>query len=140
MTNPSWLPVAMLPQLQAFNAAQPEQALQMLDGLYEHSPWVVSAVLGQRPFLSLAQLKYALADAVTHAEPAAQLQLLRAHPELAGKAMQSQTLTAESTNEQQRAGLTQCTPEELHTIAQRNQAYSARFGFPFILPSVARAG
>ena len=133
MNHPAWHPVVMLLQLQAFNAAPPEQALQMLDGLYEHSPWVVRAVLGQRPFLSLAQLKYALADAVTHAEPAAQLQLLRAHPELAGKAMQSQTLTAESTNEQQRAGLNHCTPEELHTIAQRNQAYSARFGFPFIL-------
>ena len=62
-----------------------------------------------------------------------QLGLIRAHPELAGKAMVSKTLTAESTNEQGKAGLTDCTPEEFARLQQLNADYNARFGFPFIL-------
>jgi N-carbamoyl-L-amino-acid hydrolase len=62
-----------------------------------------------------------------------QLKLLRAHPELAGKAMVSRTLTAESTNEQGKAGLTDCTPEEFARIQRLNADYNAKFGFPFIL-------
>ncbi|MPM63005.1 hypothetical protein SDC9_109883 [bioreactor metagenome] len=67
------------------------------------------------------------------ADQAAQLGLIRAHPELAGKAMVSNTLTAESPNEQSKAGLTQCTPEEFARIQQLNADYNQRFGFPFIL-------
>ena len=62
-----------------------------------------------------------------------QLALIRAHPELAGKAMVSKTLTAESTNEQGKAGLTDCTPEEFARLQQLNADYNAKFGFPFIL-------
>ena len=62
-----------------------------------------------------------------------QLALLRAHPELAGKAMVSNSLTAESTSEQGKAGLTHCTPEEFARLQQLNAAYNAKFGFPFIL-------
>ena len=61
------------------------------------------------------------------------MQLIRAHPELAGKAMVSKTLTAESTNEQGKAGLTDCTPQEFATIQRLNTEYNERFGFPFIL-------
>jgi N-carbamoyl-L-amino-acid hydrolase len=63
----------------------------------------------------------------------AQLALIRAHPELAGKAMVSNTLTAESTHEQSKAGLTNCTPEEFARIQTLNADYNAKFGFPFIL-------
>ncbi|MCB2000944.1 MAG: 2-oxo-4-hydroxy-4-carboxy-5-ureidoimidazoline decarboxylase, partial [Rhodoferax sp.] len=56
-----------------------------------------------------------------------------AHPELAGKAMRDNTLTAASTHEQNKAGLTQCTDDELARIAQLNADYAARFGHPFIL-------
>src|SRR5690606_33311284 len=59
--------------------------------------------------------------------------LIRAHPELAGKAMVAQTLTSESTGEQSRAGLTHCTPEQFARLQQLNADYNARFGFPFIL-------
>ena len=54
-------------------------------------------------------------------------------PELAGKAMVSKTLTAESTNEQTTAGLTDCSPAEFARIQQLNADYNARFGWPFIL-------
>ncbi|WP_027478140.1 2-oxo-4-hydroxy-4-carboxy-5-ureidoimidazoline decarboxylase [Curvibacter gracilis] len=119
--------------LAEFNTAPAEQALQWLDGLYEHSPWIVERVLPQRPFQSLAQLKHALTQVVSQSGRDAQLGLIRAHPELAGKAMVSKSLTAESTNEQGKAGLTDCTPEEFARIQQLNADYNARFGFPFIL-------
>ncbi len=105
----------------------------MLAGLYEHSPWIAERAVSQRPFQSLAHLKYGMTQILAAAGRDAQLSLIRAHPELAGKAMQSQTLTAESTNEQNKAGLTQCTDHELQTIASLNKAYADKFGFPFIL-------
>ena len=119
--------------LQQLNSASPTEALHLLDGLYEHSPWIAEQALAQRPFASLAALKHAMVTVLAHASVDAQLALIRAHPELAGKAMVSQSLTAESSNEQQKAGLTNCTPEELAHIQQLNAQYIARFGFPFIL-------
>jgi len=119
--------------LDQLNAAPLTQAVQMLDGLYEHSPWIAEQALVRRPFASLAGLKHALVQVLDAAGTEPQLALIRAHPELAGKAMVSQSLTAESTNEQTRAGLTHCTPEEFAHIQQLNADYNARFGFPFIL-------
>jgi N-carbamoyl-L-amino-acid hydrolase len=112
---------------------RPLQAAALLDGLYEHSPWVAQAALAHRPFRSLAHLKHVMANVVRDAGTDKQLTLIRAHPELAGKAMVSKTLTAESTNEQGKAGLTDCTPEEFARIQQLNADYNAKFGFPFIL-------
>ena len=119
--------------IKQLNQATPEQATLMLDGVYEHSPWLAANAMSQRPFRSLAHLKYCLVQSLEAAGRDAKLGLIRAHPELAGKAMQSNTLTAESTNEQNKAGLTQCTPDELAYIAKLNAAYLAKFGFPFIL-------
>ena len=119
--------------LNQLNAASQEEFVQLLDGTYEHSPWIAQAAWAKRPFSSLAQLKLALVQVVRDADRARQLALIRAHPELAGKAMVSNTLTAESTNEQGKAGLTDCTPEEFATIQQLNADYNAKFGFPFIL-------
>lgn len=119
--------------LDQLNAATPPEALTLLDGLYEHSPWIAEAALQQRPFQSLAQLKILLAKVVTQAPREAQLSLIRAHPELAGKAMVSQNLTAESTNEQNTAGLTHCSPTEFAKLQQLNADYNSKFGWPFIL-------
>jgi N-carbamoyl-L-amino-acid hydrolase len=119
--------------LDQLNAAPLPEALLMLDGLYEHSPWIAEKALAQRPFASLATLKHAMVRVLAEAGVEPQLALIRAHPELAGKAMVSQTLTAESTNEQSKAGLTHCTPEEFARIQRLNADYNARFGFPFIL-------
>ena len=119
--------------LEQLNAASTAEAVALLDGLYEHSPWIAEQALAQRPFASLAHIKHAMVQVLTQAGEPAQLDLIRAHPELAGKAMQTNTLTAESTNEQNKAGLTQCTPEELAHIQNLNRQYGERFGFPFIL-------
>jgi len=119
--------------LAQLNAAPLAEAAQMLDGLYEHSPWIAESALAQRPFASVAHLKHVMTQVLDVAGRAAQVTLIRAHPELAGKAMVSNTLTAESTNEQSKAGLTQCTPEEFTRIQRLNADYNAKFGFPFIL-------
>ncbi len=119
--------------LQQLNAAGTDEAARLLDGLYEHSPWIARAALAQRPFRSLAHLKHVMAGIVAQAGRDAQLALVRAHPELAGKAMVSKSLTAESDHEQGSAGLADCTPAELARIRQLNADYSARFGFPFVL-------
>ncbi len=119
--------------LEQLNAASEAEAAKLLDGLYEHSPWIAQAALAHRPFRSLAQLKHQMAGIVREAGPEAQLTLIRAHPELAGKAMVSKSLTAESTNEQGKAGLADCTPDEFARIQALNSAYNAKFGFPFIL-------
>ena len=119
--------------LEQINVASATECAAWLDGTYEHSPWIVERALAQRPFASLAQLKLALVGVVREAGREAQLKLIRAHPELAGKAMVAKTLTAESTHEQGKAGLTDCTPAEFARIQQLNADYNARFGFPFIL-------
>jgi beta-ureidopropionase / N-carbamoyl-L-amino-acid hydrolase len=119
--------------LDQLNAAPLQEAVHLLDGLYEHSPWIAELAMAKRPFASLAALKHAMVQVLHAAGPEPQLALIRAHPELAGKAMVSQTLTTESTNEQKKAGLTQCTPEEFAHIQQLNADYNARFAFPFIL-------
>lgn len=119
--------------IEQINAAGADEAARLLDGLYEHSPWIAEAALAQRPFRSLVHLKQAMADIVRESGVEKQLALIRAHPELAGKAMVAKTLTSESTNEQGKAGLADCTPEEFARIQQLNADYNARFGFPFIL-------
>ncbi|MEG0000663.1 MAG: 2-oxo-4-hydroxy-4-carboxy-5-ureidoimidazoline decarboxylase [Comamonas sp.] len=119
--------------LEQLNQADPAQALALLDGLYEHSPWIAAAALNERPFRSLDHLKHAMVKVLADASPQSRIDLIRAHPELAGKAMVARSLTAESTNEQNRAGLTQCSLEEFARIQQLNADYNARFGFPFIL-------
>ena len=119
--------------LEQLNHAPADEAARMLAGLHEHSPWIAAQALQQRPFRSLAHLKHCMVQVLNGASRDAQLALIRAHPELAGKAMVDNALTAESSNEQSKAGLTQCTPQELAHIAELNAAYLARFGFPFIL-------
>jgi N-carbamoyl-L-amino-acid hydrolase len=119
--------------LDQLNAATPAQFTALLDGTYEHSPWIAERAAAMRPLHSLAQLKLALVQVVRESGREAQVALIRAHPELAGKAMVSKTLTTESTNEQGKAGLTDCTPEEFAKLQQLNADYNAKFGFPFIL-------
>lgn len=119
--------------LERLNAASPAEFATLLDGLYEHSPWVVERAAALRPFASVTQMKLAFAGIVRDAGPEVQRALLRAHPELAGRAAVAQTLTADSATEQGKARLADCTPEEFATLQRLNAAYGAKFDFPFIL-------
>ena len=98
--------------LEQLNRATPAEFVALLDGTYEHSPWIAERAAAQRPLRSLAHLRQVLIEVVRRASRDEQLGLIRAHPELAGKAMVARSLTAESTGEQSRAGLTDCTPAE----------------------------
>jgi allantoate deiminase/N-carbamoyl-L-amino-acid hydrolase len=104
-----------------------------LHGIYEHSPWIPERAASRRPFASAAALKLALQDSVDLAGEDERLSLLRAHPELAGKAAIAGALTAASTGEQAASGLNRCSPDEYAALHDLNAAYNARFGFPFIL-------
>jgi len=102
-------------------------------GTFEHSPWVAERAFGRGPFASVDALHGAMVRAMHDASRDEQLALLRAHPELAGKAAIRGELTADSTKEQSGAGLDQCTPEEFARINALNARYNATFGFPFIV-------
>ena len=71
--------------------------------------------------------------AVQNAGEEKQLALIRAHPDLAGRAARAKTLTPSSNQEQSGAGLDQLSDHEYQEFHRLNEAYKARFGFPFIL-------
>ena len=98
--------------------------------LFEHSPWVVERAATQRPFEDLFAGLMAPVHAAT---PDEQLALIRAHPELAGKAAIDRTLTEASTAEQASAGLDRLTADEYARFHALNGAYRERFGFPFVV-------
>jgi 2-oxo-4-hydroxy-4-carboxy-5-ureidoimidazoline decarboxylase len=102
-----------------------------LGAIYEHSPWIAEAVWRERPFASLDSLASAMARVIAESGEDRQLALIRAHPELAGRAMAE--LTADSASEQSGAGLTQCTPADLAQLTALNASYREKFGFPFVL-------
>jgi len=115
------------------NAMSPGEFRSAFGHLYEHSPWVVEEAAGERPLADFHAMLAALNAVVDTASEGKQLALLRAHPELAGKAAIDRTLTGASTEEQASAGLDRMTPEEYETFHARNAAYRKRFDFPFII-------
>ena len=104
--------------------------------IYEHSPWVAE-LAWERGLEALHDHPEALAgrmgEVLSSASPERQLEVIRAHPDLAGKAALAGTLTDDSTREQAGAGLDQCSPEELARFERLNDAYKAKFGFPFVM-------
>ena len=104
-----------------------------LGHLFEHSPWVAVEAWPRRPFRDAAHLHAELCASMRAAPGERQLTLIRAHPDLAGRLAQQRKLTAESTREQASAGLNELSAEELADFQKLNDAYRARFGFPFII-------
>ena len=119
-----------LVELNAMSAAQFTAALA---AIFEHSPWVAERAVAHRPFASRLDLHAAMCEVVDEASTAEQLDLIRAHPELAGRAAVRKELTAESTREQEGAGLDACSPEEFARLKDLNRRYHEKFGFPFIV-------
>ncbi|QHF02681.1 MULTISPECIES: 2-oxo-4-hydroxy-4-carboxy-5-ureidoimidazoline decarboxylase [Pseudomonas syringae group] len=104
--------------------------------IYEHSPWVAQQAydLGAHAELDHIETLHArMSDILLDATQAQQLALINAHPDLAGKAAVQGELTEASSNEQAGAGIHLCTPEEFQRFTELNEAYKARFGFPFIM-------
>ncbi len=105
-------------------------------GVYEHSPWIAERAFdaGLTAQADMAEgLSQLFRAQVEAGGKEAQLALLRAHPDLAGKLAVADELTEASTSEQVGAGLDACTAEELEKFQTLNDAYMKKFGFPFIL-------
>jgi 2-oxo-4-hydroxy-4-carboxy-5-ureidoimidazoline decarboxylase len=119
--------------LDQINTADHDTFVTLLGWVFEGSPWVAAGAWAARPFADGAALHAALCAVMGAAPPDQQIALIRAHPDLVGRAALAGTLTPESTHEQAAAGLDRLTPAEQATFAQLNARYRARFGFPFVL-------
>jgi len=110
------------------------QFVQRYGGIYEHSAWVAERAAAHLDDDSdLDTIARVMADCVDNAALDLQLELIRAHPDLAGKAQVAGELTAESTNEQASAGLDQCSAAEFERLQVLNRQYHDKFGFPFVM-------
>ena len=115
--------------LKSINKLDQPAFIKALGWVFEHSPWVAEEAWHARPFDSLEALHTAMVSAVRSGGNEKQLALIRAHPDLGARAK----LSSASVGEQAGAGLDQLSAEELQQLREWNSAYTARFGFPFIL-------
>ncbi len=118
--------------IDAVNGLSEADFMHHFGDVAEHSPWVAAEAAKARPFASRDAFVAAFVAAVDAAPHADQLALIRAHPDLAGKAALRGELTADSKSEQSGAGLGSLSPDEFARFTALNDAYKARFGFPFI--------
>ncbi len=110
--------------------------------VFEDTPWIAAATYDaglDARHDTAAGLHAAMVAVLRAANDDAKLALIRAHPDLAGRLALAGALGTDSTAEQKSAGLDQCTPDELERFTSLNQAYQARFGFPFIMAVKGRA-
>ena len=121
------------PRLETLNVASPDAFVTALANVIEYSPWIAAAAAKARPFATLADLRDGLMAAVAAAPPAQRLALIRAHPDLANKTQRAAGLTADSVAEQDGAGLDRLSDAEFAAFERSNAAYTAKFGFPFIV-------
>jgi OHCU decarboxylase len=119
--------------VEGINELDHEQFVARFGPLFEHSPWVAEAAWADRPFADRGELYEALRSAMYAAPRERQLALIRAHPDLAGKAAVAGTLTRHSRREQAGAGLDRLTPDEYEAFTRTNEEYRRRFGFPLVV-------
>jgi OHCU decarboxylase len=115
------------------NDFRSEDFVRAIGPVFEHSPWIAESTWPKRPFASLEELHHAACATVTEAREEKQLALIRAHPDLVGRAALAGTLTPSSTAEQASAGLDKLTPEEIAAFQRLNEEYKDQFRFPFVI-------
>lgn len=115
--------------LRELNALSREDFTHLLGPVFEHSPWVAEQTWPRRPFENRDYLHAALCQTVAEANEQSKLDLIRAHPDLVGRA----GLTKESQTEQASANLDNLSREEIGLFAQYNRQYREKFGFPFVI-------
>ncbi len=121
------------PTIDAVNALDRDGFVALLGGLFEGSPWIADRTWPARPFAGRAALHEALCATMDAASGMEQVALIRAHPDLVGRAALEGTLTPRSAHEQASAGLDHLSSAEVDLFARLNEAYRARFGFPFVI-------
>jgi 2-oxo-4-hydroxy-4-carboxy-5-ureidoimidazoline decarboxylase len=115
------------------NSLSREDFVAIIGPVFEHSPWIAETSWLRRPFNSLEHLHDALCETVRTSSQAGQLELIRAHPDLVGRAALAGTLTQASTSEQASAGLNNLSTEEMALFRNFNQSYREKFDFPFVI-------
>jgi 2-oxo-4-hydroxy-4-carboxy-5-ureidoimidazoline decarboxylase len=115
------------------NVLPQDEFVRVVGPVFEHSPWIAGAAWPNRPFAGVENLHRVLCETVKNAGAERQLALIRAHPDLAGRAALTGSLTRESSNEQTEAGLNQLSPLEIVLFQKQNTAYQEKFGFPFVI-------
>lgn len=120
-------------RLEHLNQLTRDEFTSLLGSIFEHSPWVAEAAFAYRPFQTVEELHKSMVKSVQTASSEKQLSLIRAHPDLAGKAARAGHLSSSSSKEQAGAGLGNLTDDEYESFHQLNNAYQIKFEFPFIL-------
>ena len=115
------------------NSLSREDFVCVVGPIFEDSPWIAEATWPKRPFKSLDLLHSALCKTVQTSGETKQIDLIRAHPDLAGRAAQTGSLTAVSASEQASAGLNKLSDEEIALLRKYNQSYREKFDFPFVV-------
>jgi len=119
--------------LAKLNEFSREDFTRVVGPIFEHSPWIAELTWAKRPFGSVGALHRDFCETVLASDEARKLALIRAHPDLAGRAARAGTLTAASTREQASGGLDQLSAEEAALFDKYNREYRARFGYPFVI-------
>ena len=119
--------------LDSLNKASEDEFTAALGDIFEHSPWVAQLAAKRRPFATIQDLHDAMMDALRAAPAETRLALVKAHPDLAGKAARSGAMTADSVSEQGSVGLDRLTEAEYARFTRLNDAYQTKFGIPFIV-------
>lgn len=116
-------------KLSHLNAMSVDEFTRVVGPVFEHSPWIAERAWATRPWANVEQLHMELREIVQNATGEEQLALIRAHPDLVGRAV----LTSESRGEQAVAELTELTRDESNAFETYNAKYRERFGFPFVI-------
>ncbi len=120
-------------EISTLNRLDRADAVELVGGAFEHSPWITKQALDSRPFASLSAFHAHCMEIIREAGDEAVLALIRAHPDLVGRLAREGQLGAESTVEQKAAGLTSLTSSEVDLFESYNQKYRTLFGFPFVI-------
>jgi 2-oxo-4-hydroxy-4-carboxy-5-ureidoimidazoline decarboxylase len=123
----------MLNQLSDLNICSQDDFVAALANVFEYSPWIAGQAAALRPFAGVNELFAAMKSAVDRAPEEIRLTLIKAHPDLASKTQRAAGLTAESSAEQNSAGLDRLSDAEYQAFERVNDAYRAKFGFPYIV-------
>ena len=120
-------------KLSDLNACSKDDFVAALANIFEYSPWIAEQAAGGRPYAGVTQLFAAMKSAVDHAAPELRLALIKAHPDLANKTQRAAGLTEESDAEQNSLGLDRLSDAEYDAFERVNNAYRAKFDFPYIV-------
>ena len=120
-------------KLSDLNVCSKDDFVAALANVFEYSPWIAEQAAALRPFAGVNELFAAMRSAVDRAPEELRLALIRAHPDLASKTQRAAGLTAELNAEQNSAGLDRLSDAEYKAFERVNNAYRAKFGFPYIV-------